>query len=1174
MNKGLATLTIVDAEKAQKLLDRYGQAQNGRRRPPKQQLQLLGRSVTLTKSRNNPPDEFLLRSLEEEEAARVQRIPRLIASTPTKLQRSFAISSFSCGLWDYLGQHAVFVDYFRYTRQGTMLFGKTSLNISMPAYGRYPELEIQYDYSSIHGSVYLGKSSSPTVTISLETAPRLYEITSLLGDVSNPAMLAILMENMGLQNKKPAKSRIDSLGKTSDAVAATCFTYQFVLSQASHLQLILGLRKEREIPKLVSWNTSTIAPQMTYCEQLALFLSSLARKEIPYRLKYQLQMLVWNGILSPDKVTRLISTVVQFSQRVGEDVAVHCIQQLARKVQFAGPEADQADFELNILARFILDFADTGGWADGYLPYTRRSNPNGTWIHRATVTPLGIYLTGPHWESKNRILRRYADHTDFFMRVEFMEENGDSIRFEQDVSLDQIFQQRFKTVLQNGFFIGGRHFEFLGFSHSSLRSQSCWFMAAFTTESGEPLDARNIIRRLGEFSHIKSPARFAARIGQALSETVPSVDVGLGVVKIVDDIERNGRMFSDGVGTVSQSLIEKIWEKYAVRAKVKPTVIQIRFAGAKGMISLDTTRSGDVLMLRKSMRKFEAPEALNIEICGSGIRPLPLRLNRQLIKILEDLGVSERPLLALQQEEVDELRATAQSPILAANFLEKANLATSAMMPTLVRSLVRLQLNFLHDQFLRHMIELSVLVKLRELKYRARIHVPKGFTLHGIMDETGVLREGEVYCPIINNLTGKKEVLVGVNVAITRSPALHPGDIQLVNAVDVPDISPLNDLHNCIVFSQHGSRDLPSKLSGGDLDGDLYNIIYDERLKPKRVVEAADYPRIEAISLDRPVERSDIIQHFLTFMQQDQLGRIATLHQAIADQKPLGTFDEQCLRMAELHSTAVDFSKTGIPADIKRLPKNNRLRPDFMAPGPRVEIAETIELADVPTTSGDDDEVASYYRYYKSNNVLGLLYRAIDEHTFMKELQSSAGYFSSKNPDIFRSLWTYVQNEIAGFLWKHCTETARDIKEMQVDSSCQILVPLNLIHNSYEDNLSDIMYQYSPAPWASNITEIEVFIGNVVGKTHGQTKHQREASMNMRDGYERLVEFIVSQIRNKEAGREEALERSIACMALGLEDDGASGPVRRGRPQLMSFRWIAASVCLQEVERLQKSTRF
>ena len=580
--RGLATLTISDAQKAQKVLDRYGQPE-GRRRPPKEQLKLFGRAIHLQKSKNNPPDKYLLRSLEEEEAARIQHVPKLVPSEP-KAKKSFDISSFSCGSWDYVGQYAEFVDYFRYTRKGTMIFRKSSLNISMPAYDRYPRLDIEYDYSSMNGSIYLGKSLNPTVTISLEVAPRLYEISPPVQEVSDPSLLATLMQSMYFSNQKPKKSRIDSLGKASDAVAATCFTYQFTLSKAADLQLILRL-KERQIPKVVSWAISSIGPPITYHEQLAAFLSSLAREQIPYRLKYQLQMLVWNGILSPEKVTRLISTVVHFYLRAGIDHTVSCIRHLARKVQYAGPEADQSDFDLETLAKFILDFADIGNGIDSYLLYTRISHPNGTWIHRATVTPLGIYLSGPFWESKNRILRSYADHTDFFIRVEFLEETGDSLRFEHETSLDQIYNRRFKTVLQNGFIIGDRHFEFLGFSHSSLRSQSCWFMAAFTTDTGESLDARSIIRTLGDFSHIRSPARCAARIGQALSETVPSVDVAPEVVERVDDIQRGDRVFSDGVGTVSLSLLEKIWQKYALHAKVKPTVIQIRFAGNRVFIS-------------------------------------------------------------------------------------------------------------------------------------------------------------------------------------------------------------------------------------------------------------------------------------------------------------------------------------------------------------------------------------------------------------------------------------------------------------------------------------------------------------------------------------------------------------------------------------------------------------
>ncbi|KAL1981312.1 hypothetical protein VTN96DRAFT_2805 [Rasamsonia emersonii] len=148
------------------------------------------------------------------------------------------------------------------------------------------------------------------------------------------------------------------------------------------------------------------------------------------------------------------------------------------------------------------------------------------------------------------------------------------------------------------------------------------------------------------------------------------------------------------------------------------------------------------------------------------------------------------------------------------------------------------------------------------------------------MDETGILNEGEIFCPVLSERF-YREILVRKNVVVTRSPAFHPGDVQLVNAIDVPEDSPLRKLHNCVVFSQKGNRDLPSKLSGGDLDGDLFNIIYDDRLKPQKIAEPADYPRGTDIVLNRPVQIDDIADFFITFMRQDQLGRIATTHKIL-----------------------------------------------------------------------------------------------------------------------------------------------------------------------------------------------------------------------------------------------------------------------------------------------------
>ena len=184
----------------------------------------------------------------------------------------------------------------------------------------------------------------------------------------------------------------------------------------------------------------------------------------------------------------------------------------------------------------------------------------------------------------------------------------------------------------------------------------------------------------------------------------------------------------------------------------------------------------------------------------------------------------------------------------------------------------------------------------------------------GIMDESKILKENQVYCCYTHN--GAEPRVLNGNVVITRSPALHPGDVQLVEAVDVPAGHPLQALHNVVVFSSHGERDLPSQLSGGDLDGDLYNIIYDDTLYPRRISQPADYPTAVPSENSKPVERSDITDFFIKFMENDNLGLIATLHQILADQSPEGTFDPLCIEVAGMHSTAVDFSKTGIPVGV------------------------------------------------------------------------------------------------------------------------------------------------------------------------------------------------------------------------------------------------------------------
>ena len=55
----------------------------------------------------------------------------------------------------------------------------------------------------------------------------------------------------------------------------------------------------------------------------------------------------------------------------------------------------------------------------------------------------------------------------------------------------------------------------------------------------------------------------------------------------------------------------------------------------------------------------------------------------------------------------------------------------------------------------------------------------------------------------------------------------------------------------------------------------------------------------------------DGVDFFLDYISSDLVGIIATRHLQIADQEYLGTLHPDCLKLAQLHSKAVDYPKTG-----------------------------------------------------------------------------------------------------------------------------------------------------------------------------------------------------------------------------------------------------------------------
>ena len=931
--KPFATATLLDVANGERFLQAYSVRNGGARL-------VLGREFRCVKSRFKA-DENKIRCLEKQLIDQARKTAKGNQGSPTIKQ--FLGSSVCCGTWDYPDGNLTFVPHLVIPRPLRVYFGRKELVVMVDRmYGSPDELELRIgiEYSSIHSLACVHTQDS-SMMLTLYNAPKFYKLphrpeTSSLnyngwGANINPGHpdLAEAVSRLSLKNSRlPLRVRTNGLSRAHADIVNHCLVYQLKLS-FDHLQAIRRLLHHKTfLPDIVNWPYHLApgpSPQKISMAGL-LHLLQESYHSLEFGVKFQLQRLAQNAFLLPHVVAQFIPSVLAFEKREGFEATVYALQQMSKEIPYSGPGTEASNFSIGQLEELLERPYESVLEKSAFK--LARQHTHLVLIHRAHVTPTGIILDGPYPETRNSVLDRFSQFApNFFLRVSFGDENEGSLKFEQHTDLTEIHRNRFQGILNTSIDIAGQKFRFLGFSHSSLRDQTCWFTAPFVYKNSLAF-GKLIIKELGNFSAIKSPAKCAARIGQAFTDLNDSITLAHTAVSGVPDVERNSRCFSDGCSVASEAVFRKLWRPFKP-GRTKPTLFQIRYGGkinivfllplrntyervgVKGMISLDKGLAGDKLYIRPSQEKFPSDSEM-LGVCSAATRPLPLYLNKPLIKVLEDLGVDKDIFMTLQFEAMGKLRAIAHSPINASTFLEMHDIAKSSNFAWLVKELHYLGISALDDHFIWAAIELVLIMRLRDLKYRGRIPVEDGATLYGIMDETGILREGQVYCALDND-----EMIKG-RVTITRSPVMHPGDIQFVEAVDVPEDCRLKDLHNCVVFSQHGNRDLPSQLSGGDLDGDIFNIIVDKRLQPPRAVPPADYPRPEPIDIGRPVETEDITNFFINFMSNDQVGRISNIHLQLADQKLRGTEDSDCLKLANMHSTAVDFSKTGIPVSIPR----------------------------------------------------------------------------------------------------------------------------------------------------------------------------------------------------------------------------------------------------------------
>ncbi|KAE9450874.1 hypothetical protein C3L33_17225, partial [Rhododendron williamsianum] len=539
----------------------------------------------------------------------------------------------------------------------------------------------------------------------------------------------------------------------------------------------------------------------------------------------------------------------------------------------------------------------------------------------------------------NRVLREYRQDIENFLRVSFVDEELGKM-FSTDLSPRTPFSseerrtgiyRRILSTLRDGIVIGDKKFDFLAFSSSQLRDNSAWM---FASRNGRT--AADIRNDMGNFRQIRNVAKYAARLGQSFSSSTETLSVARDDIEVIPDVEifqrKTKYVFSDGIGKMSDDFARRVAKKCGLKSST-PSAFQIRYGGYKGVVAVDPT-SWTKMSLRPSMCKFECDNTKLDVLAWSKYQPC--FLNRQLITLLSTLGVNDFIFEKKQREAVEQLDTILTDPLRAQDALE---LMSPGENTNILKEMLKCGYKPDAEPFLSMMLQTFRAAKLFEIRTKTRVFVPRGRSMMGCLDETRTLEYGEVFVQIseAGNRSFRDNSLLVISksdsdqgnrivkgeVFVAKNPCLHPGDVRVLKAVDVPA---LHHMVDCVVFPQKGMRPHPNECSGSDLDGDIYFVCWDPDLVPPRQIPAMDYTPAPTVELDHDVTIEEVEEYFTNYIVNDSLGIIANAHTVFADTEPEKALSAPCVRLAELFSIAVDFNKTGVPAEIPPFPSRERHR--------------------------------------------------------------------------------------------------------------------------------------------------------------------------------------------------------------------------------------------------------
>ena len=449
-------------------------------------------------------------------------------------------------------------------------------------------------------------------------------------------------------------------------------------------------------------------------------------------------------------------------------------------------------------------------------------------MKRIVINPYYIKIKKENLHPSSRFLRLYYKNNNF-IKVEFQDEKDSQLfshfGYKYMKSNNSGYSELYTKVFNEGFNLCGKKYLFFFSPTNCMRSNCIWLLEE--NEYKEKLTF--YYNDLGVYSAISDISikfsKAISRVGQNFTSTLAFYHEKKKIFfdcEIINDIfAPNGDIYNDGCGLISLDLMKDICDE--LNKKKYSSAIQIRYKGAKGVLVIDPNIKGKKIILSKSMIKYDVNNSENLEICRFA-RYSTGFLNLQIIILLIINGVKKNKIFSFAKKEM-------------MNYINYKMIKNNKNKILVENNDINKILNTIEKQDKYLVIEKNYMSKIARSTYiynrlssigkKYRFHLKNSCFLFGVCDFFGVLEKNQIFVQI-HKENGNKKIING-EVLITKNPCLSIYDIQKVEAInnDIINAYFSEFYENIVIFPQKGEIPLPSKISGSDLDGDIYWVCWE-----------------------------------------------------------------------------------------------------------------------------------------------------------------------------------------------------------------------------------------------------------------------------------------------------------------------------------------------------------